>query len=208
MPLVLPPAMRRALLAAPLLALPIVLAFAKGGYFDSARLWAAVAVWALVVVVAVTERSPLPAGTPGRLALGGLAALTALTGLSLLWAPIGGQTADDLQRLLLYLGTLIAGIAVLRAPGPRRAVEPVLAGGIAAACAWALADRLGAIDLAPIASAGDRLAYPLTYWNASGAFAALGLVLGGRPDRRRRATARGCAPRRRRPRPCSASRCS
>ena len=39
--------MRRALLAVPLLALPIVLAFAKGGYFDTARLWAAVAVWAL-----------------------------------------------------------------------------------------------------------------------------------------------------------------
>jgi hypothetical protein len=169
--------MRRAALAVPLLALPPVLAFAKGGYFDEARLWAGAAAWALVIAVALTDRAPLPTGTPGRLATGGLAALTALTALSLLWAPIGGQTADDLQRLLLYLATLIAGIAILRAPAPRRAVEPVLLAGIAAACVWALADRLGAIELAPLASAGDRLAYPLTYWNASGALAALGLVL-------------------------------
>ena len=67
--------MRRALLAVPLLALPIVLAFAKGGYFDEARLWAGAAAWALVIVVALTDRAPLPAGTPGRLATGGLAAL-------------------------------------------------------------------------------------------------------------------------------------
>src|SRR5215217_3538539 len=188
------------LLAVPILALPIVLAFAKGGYFDQPRLWAGVAAWAVVAVVAVADRSPLPRGTPGRLALGGLAALTALTGLSLLWAPIAGQTADDLQRLLLYVGVMLAGIAVLRPPAVRRAVEPALLGGIACACVWALADRLGAIELTRVAAAGDRLAYPLTYWNASGAFAALGLILAaglaGDPDRPRglRAAAAAAAP--------------
>ena len=172
--------MRRAVpvvLAVPLLAGPAVLAFAKGGYFDGPRLWAGIAAWVLVAAVALTDGSPLPRATAGRVAVGGLAALTALTAASLAWAPIGGQAIDDLQRLLLYLGVLVAGIAILRAPGPRRAAEPALLAGIAAACVWALADRLGAIDLAPVVTAGDRLAYPLTYWNASGAFAALGLVL-------------------------------
>ncbi len=172
--------MRRALpvvLAVLLLSGPAVLAFAKGGYFDGPRLWAGIVAWALVATVALTDRSPLPRAAAGRFAVGGLAALTALTAASLAWAPIGGQAVDDLQRLLLYLGVLVAGIAILRAPGPRRAAEPALLAGIAAACVWALADRLGAIDLARVVTAGDRLAYPLTYWNASGAFAALGLVL-------------------------------
>jgi hypothetical protein len=172
--------MRRALpvlLAVPLLAGPAVLAFAKGGYFDGPRLWAGIGAWTLVAVVALTDGSPLPRAAPGRVAVGGLAVLTALTTASLLWAPIGGQAIDDVQRLLLYLGVLVAAVAVLRAPGPRRATEPALLAGIAVACVWALADRLGALDRAPVVSAGDRLAYPLTYWNASGAFAALGLVL-------------------------------
>src|SRR3954453_8538299 len=89
--------------AAPILLAPAALAFQKGGYFDAPRLWAGVAAWVLVAVVAVTVRDPLPRGTPGRLVLAGLAGLTVLTGLSLLWAPLGGPAADDLSRLLLYL---------------------------------------------------------------------------------------------------------
>ena len=35
----------------------------------------------------------------------------------------------------------------------------------------------GVVSLERVVSAGDRLAYPLTYWNGTGAFAAIGLVL-------------------------------
>jgi hypothetical protein len=152
---------------------PGLLACFNGGYFDGPRLWAAIAAWALLAIVAIALPRPLPASTPGRLALGGLAALTAWTALSLAWAPDAGAAADDLQRLLLYLPYLAAGIAVLR----RRLTEPLLLAAVTGACAYGLAERFGVIDLAAVVSAGDRLAYPLSYWNGTGAFGALGLVL-------------------------------
>lgn len=170
---------RSAVLAVPLLLAPGVLACFSGGYFDTARLRAGVAAWALLAAAALLLPEPLPRSGPARAALAGLAALTALTGLSLLWAPVAGPAVDDLQRLLLYLPAFAAAIAVLRDPAAARLAEPVLLGGIAAATAYGLSERLlpGLVELERVLSAGDRLAYPLSYWNAAGAFAALGLVL-------------------------------
>jgi O-antigen ligase len=182
----------RAVVALPLLIGPGLLACFDGGYFDGPRLWAAIAAWALLAVVAIALPRPLPASMPGRLALAGLAALTAWTALSLTWAPDGGPATDDLQRLLLYLPYLAAAIAVLR---PRE-TEPLLLLAIAGACAYGLSERFGLIDLEAVATAGDRLAYPLSYWNATGAFAAIGLILSaalagdtGRPPALRAAAA-------------------
>jgi hypothetical protein len=152
---------------------PGLLACFDGGYFDRPRLWAAIAAWALLAVVAVALPRPLPASTPGRLALGGLAALTVWTAVSLAWAPDGSPAGDDLQRLLLYLPYFAAAIAVVRRP----LAEPLLLAAITGACAYGLAERFGVIDLEAVATAGDRLAYPLSYWNATGAFAAIGLIL-------------------------------
>jgi hypothetical protein len=164
---------RLPVLIAPLLVLaPGLLACLDGGYFDGPRLFAAIAAWVLLAVAAVVLPRPLPASGPGRAALGGLAALTAWTALSLAWAPDAGAAADDLQRLLLYLPYLALAIAVLG-----RQTEPLLLLGITGACLYGLSDRFGLVDLQDIVTAGDRLAYPLSYWNATGAFAALGLVL-------------------------------
>jgi hypothetical protein len=87
-----------------LLAGGTVLAFFSGGFFDQPRIVAAVCAWLLVVVAALTAEHPLPRSLPGRLALGGLAALTALTVVSIAWAPLAGAALDDAQRTLLYLG--------------------------------------------------------------------------------------------------------
>jgi O-Antigen ligase len=164
-----------ALVAAVLLLGPGVLACLNGGYFDRPRLWAAIGAWALLAVVAIALPRPLPASTSGRLALGGLAALTAWTALSLNWAPDGSRAGDDLQRLLLYLPYLAAAIAVLEP----RLTEPLLLAAITGACAYGLSERFlpGLVDLATVGAAGDRLAYPLSYWNGTGAFAAVGLIL-------------------------------
>jgi O-antigen ligase len=159
--------------AVPLLLGPGLLACFNGGYFDRPRLWAAIAAWALLAVVAIALPRPLPASGPGRLALAGMAGLTAWTALSLTWAPDGGAAGDDLQRLLLYLPFLAAAIAVLRPA----LTEPLLLAAITGACAYGLSERFGLADLAEVATAGDRLAYPLSYWNGTGAFAALGLIL-------------------------------
>ncbi|MGH2949953.1 MAG: hypothetical protein ACRDPC_27440, partial [Solirubrobacteraceae bacterium] len=175
-------------LAVAVLLAPGVLACLRGGYFEEQRNVAAIVAW--LALAAALPRS-LP---PGRLALGGLAALTAWTGASLAWAPDGGAAANDLQRLLLYLPYFaLALLAVRHAPA-----EPLLLLGITAACGYGLADRFGLIELAPVVTAGDRLAYPLSYWNATGAFAAIGLILAaglaGDPESRYQLPAAAAAP--------------
>src|SRR3954471_8505337 len=176
-------------LAVPLLLGPGVLACFAGGYFDQPRLVAAIVAWAALAAVVVVAPSPLPAGGPARLGLAGLAALTAWTGLSLLWAPLGGPAADDLQRLLLYVAALAVGIYVLADPRVRPWAEPLLLAAVLGAILYGLSERLALPKFTPVLIAGDRLAYPLTYWNVTGAFAALGLVLAaglaGEPERPR-----------------------
>jgi hypothetical protein len=161
------------LAACGLLLLPAVLAFSRGGYFDAARLRAGIAACLLAALGALTGR--LPAGRAGRVALAGMAGLTAWTALSLAWAPLRGPALDDLERLVLYLAALFAAATLL----DRRRPEPWLLAGIVAAAAYGLSERLlpGVVSLADSAAAGDRLAQPLTYWNAQGALSALGLVL-------------------------------
>jgi hypothetical protein len=180
--------MRRRVLAVAaggLLLLPTILAFSRGGYFDAARIRAGIFACLLAAVAALL--APVPRA--GRVAIGGMAALTAWTALSLTWAPMGGPAIDDLERLVLYLAALVAASILLRT----RWVELALLAGIAAAAVYGLSERLlpGVVSLTPSAAAGDRLSQPLTYWNAQGALAAIGLVLaagliarGGERERR------------------------
>jgi hypothetical protein len=169
----------RLLLALVVLLGPIALVFAKGGYFDVPRLTAGALACALVVLTAATATHPLPRERAPRVALLGLALLTAWTAASIAWTPIAGVASDDLQRLLLYLACFTAALALLRAPEARRLVEPVLLAGIVAAALYGLSERLlpGLFALQTLPSANDRLAWPLTYWNAMGALCGMGLVL-------------------------------
>ena len=174
--------MRRAVTAvaaACLLIGPTVLAFFSGGYFSQPRLMAALAAWALVLALTVAGPAPLPRGLPGRLALGGLVALTVWTAISLAWAPLGGPAVAAVQRLVLYTGALVVAIGVLRVPWALRATEPALAAGATVVIGYGIAGRLlpGVLELARSESAGGRLEQPITYWNAEGALAAVGLVL-------------------------------
>jgi O-antigen ligase len=162
-----------------LLAAPAVLAFFSGGYFTHPRLIAAIAISTLVLALAVVGPAPLPRSTPGRLALAGLAGLAGWSALSILWAPQAGPAVQNVQRLLLYLGAFVAAIGILRNPRLRRATEPALAGGAALVIGYGLAGRLlpDLVELDSSRSAGGRLEQPLTYWNAEGVLAAMGLVL-------------------------------
>ena len=137
--------MRRAVLivaGACLLAAPTVLAFYSGGYFAQPRLIAGIVIWALVLCVTAVGPAPLPSTTPGRLALGGLVALTAWSALSILWAPQGGPAIQNVQRLVLYVGALLLAVGTLREAGLRRAVEPALAAGAAIVIGYGLAGRV------------------------------------------------------------------
>jgi hypothetical protein len=167
------------LAAVVLLAGPTALAIFQGGYFDPARLIAAMVAWILFAVAALVSPQPLPRSTGGRLALAGLVLLTAWTGASIAWAPLSAPATDALQRLLLYVAALGAAAALMREPLARRALEPALALGTLVVVGYGLSERLlpGVFDLKRSTGAGGRLEQPLTYWNAMGALAAIGALL-------------------------------
>jgi O-antigen ligase len=174
--------MRRAVVpvaAALLLGGPTVLAFFSGGYFAEPRLVAAIVAWTLVLALAVAGVVPLPRSRAGQVALAGLVLLTACSALSVSWAPLKGPAIQSVQRLVLYTGALLFAVGVLRIQRPLRAVEPALAAGSLVVIGYGLAGRLlpGIVELERSRSAGGRLEQPITYWNAEGALAAMGLVL-------------------------------
>ncbi len=173
---------RRAVLSgacAVLLIGPTVLAFFTGGYFDGPRLVAGVITWVLVAICALAAPRPLPHTRGGWLALGGLALLAAWTLASFTWAPVAGAAYHAGQRVVLYAGVLFAAAALLRARGAARATEPVLAAGTLIVIGYGLSERLlpGLLHFSRSVSAEGRLEQPLTYWNAMGELAAIGLVL-------------------------------
>jgi hypothetical protein len=180
-----------ALAGAMLVGGPTVLAFFSGGFFAQPRLVAAVLAWLLVALAALLAPRPLPRSLPGRLAIAGLLLLAGWSALSLLWAPLGDPAMQDVQRLALYCGYLIAAAAWLRAVPVRALVEPGLALGAALVVGYGMSGRFlpGLIHLAHSKLAFGRLEQPITYWNAMGLLAAIGAVLcarlagsAGRPD--------------------------
>ncbi len=165
-----------------MLAGPTALAFFSGGYFDGPRAWAGLLAWLAVVVAALAGAPLLPRDRAGRLAIAALAGLAAWTLLSMLWSPVVGDAYDAGQITMLYLGTLIAATALLRGEGAQRLVEPVLSAGALIVIGYGLSERVapGLLHFARSVSAEGRLEQPLTYWNAMGELAALGLVLSAR----------------------------
>ena len=174
---------RFALAAGTLLLLlgPTALAFFSGGYFEGTRAWAGLGAWLLVVLGAGLCCDARPFHGPSRLAFGGLLTLAALSLLSMLWAPIVSDAYGAAQIMVLYLGELLAA-SLLLDRSRARAVEPLLAGGALIVIGYGLAGRLlpGILHFNNLIAADGRLYEPLTYWNAMGELAALGLVLGVR----------------------------
>lgn len=160
-----------------MLAGPTLLAFWSGGYFSGPRAWAGLLAWAAVALAVLAGAPVLPRWRWSWLALAGLAGLAAWTLLSMLWAPVVANAYGAGQICVLYLGVLLAATMVLR--GVQRLVEPALAGGALIVIGYGLSERMlpGVLHFARSVSAEGRLEQPLTYWNAMGELAALGLVL-------------------------------
>jgi hypothetical protein len=158
------------------------LAFFSGGYFDTARAWAGLAAWLLVVAAGLLTPRSLPRSRAAWLALGGLFAFGGWTLLSILWAPIAGNAYHAGQIVFLYLGALLAAAMLLSELTVQRLVEPALAAGALIVTGYGISERLlpGVLHFARSVSAQGRLEQPLTYWNAMGELAALGFVLSAR----------------------------
>jgi len=164
-----------------LLAGPTIVAFRAGGYFEETTQVAGIVAWIVVAVLAIVADAPiLPRTLAARLALGGLAGYALWVLLSrLTWAPLAGPAGEDAQRDALYVAVLIAGALAWRPREWARSVEAVLALGILVVVGYGVLGRVlpGLIELHPSRRAGGRLDQPLTYWNAMGAVAAMGVVL-------------------------------
>src|SRR5947199_4555163 len=121
----------------------------------------------------------VPAAAPGRAALAALAAYAAWVAIASTWSPIAFDGRADVQRALLYLAAFAAAAAAWRSRARLAWLEPALAAGTVVVIGYGLSGRLapGVVTLHRSFSAGGRLEQPLTYWNATGALAAIGFVL-------------------------------
>ena len=94
------------------------------------------------------------------------------------WSDAAGRAAIEFDRALLYLFVLVLFGFVARRDGDLRLLLRWLAGAVCAVCVVAfLARLLPQVFNSAELYGNDRLTFPLTYWNAMGIFAALGLVL-------------------------------
>jgi len=188
-----------------LFALPTVLAFFAGGYFAGPRRVAIVVAWTLAAIAIVVTPHALRAWAwPPRLCvLVGLCLLAAWTFLSATWAPVPARAVQYGEIASLYLGTLVAATTLTGNTRTRRAVEPALSAGAVLVILYGLSERLlpGVLHFARTSFSLGRLEQPLTYWNAEGELAAIGLVLSariagddGRGRRVRMAAAASCCP--------------
>lgn len=159
--------------------LPAGLAFSAGGYFAVGRSIGLIVAFSAFALCALFAPSVFPKTLEGRLTLGGLIALCATTAALVAGAPAAGPAFADFQRLLLYVVFLAAAMAVVASPRLRALCLPTLLGGITVVCAYAILGRClpSAFEQTNSIAAQGRLEQPISYWNALGIYAGLGLVI-------------------------------
>lgn len=153
--------------------------FNGGGYFPASQAFAA-----LVLAIALALRmwfasEPLAGFGPWTLVCGGaLAMYGAWTVLSGQWSDAPGRALIELDRVLLYLLAFLLFASFVRTTDRIRLMVRGVAAGIVLVCVIGLITRVlpDVWHIAPDIQQG-RLSYPLTYWNALGLLAAIGLVL-------------------------------
>jgi O-antigen ligase len=180
-------AARLAVAALPALA-TLYLAFDAGGFFVAAPAVVAAALGVALVLRIVLAKAPFAGLGPGlSLVAGALGLYAVWTLASALWSHAPAQAMIEFDRaLMLLLATTLLGSF----PRDRRTLLwaiRALAAAMVLVAGAGLATRL-APDLlaAPAGVENNRLAYPLTYWNALGVFAAIAIVLCAQLASRRR----------------------
>jgi hypothetical protein len=152
----------------------VTLAVDRGGYRAVSWGWAGLA-FAWVAAAGLVLR---PRATRYELAfVGGLAAFTGWTALSVAWTSSQTQTVLQVERALVYVLGAAAVVAVVRSDSYRALLWGVWVGA-AAVCAYGLLTRLAPNRLGFVDGlANNRLEAPIGYWNGLGVFAAMAMVL-------------------------------
>jgi O-antigen ligase len=168
-----------ALLLALPAALTVFLAFNSGGMFEVTT--AFVALLVLVVAALAVALAPRPlAGLSrlGAIACGLLALFALWTVLSAQWSDAPGRALVSFDRVLLYLAVLALFACVPRSEQRFRWLLRGLLVATAAIALTGLASRL-LPDLWPTTTGlvGDRLSYPITYWNTFALLVGMACIL-------------------------------
>ncbi|HYM56999.1 MAG TPA: O-antigen ligase family protein [Solirubrobacteraceae bacterium] len=155
------------------------LAFFAGGFFPGVTATAAVLAAIGVVLRLTLADRPFEGWSAGlSIAAGSLALLAVWTLGSSQWSGAPARALVEFDRALLYLAVLVLfGLFAARSSDLATLLRWV-AGVVCLVCVVALASRLLPATFPTDGVFGnDRLAFPLTYWNAMGMFATLGLIL-------------------------------
>jgi hypothetical protein len=157
----------------------VYLSFNAGGFFVAAPAIAAVVIALVLLLRTTLARSPF-AGIGRAAALGGLllALFATWTLASGFWSGAPARALLEFDRALLYLFVFLLFAALGRTHGHVSWLIRSVALGILVVCTIALITRV-APDVWPISADihSDRLAYPLTYWNALGLLGVFGAIL-------------------------------
>lgn len=156
----------------------VYLSFNAGGFFVVPPALVAVVLLIGLLLHATLARRPFAgiSGT-GAVAIAGLALFALWTLLSAAWSHAPARAMIEFDRALLYVAALVLAAAFPWSPSRLRAMLAGLTVAAAVVGGIALITRLlpEIWPLAPNVSP-DRLSYPLTYWNALGLLAGIGLV--------------------------------
>jgi O-antigen ligase len=164
-------------------ALVSYLALSDGGYDTIVRDQVGVAVWWIVLLGALAGILPGRIGPAGWVAIGLLAGFALWTGLATSWSESAERSTIELGRVVTYLGVLVLAIALQGRAAARHTING-LACAIGFVTLLAVLSRLHpqwfpANDHPEFLGQGSarKLSYPLNYWNALAAFAAMGVPL-------------------------------
>ena len=161
-----------------LAALTLYLGFNAGGFFAGTTAVVTIALSLLSAICLLFLPRPLGNLTPALLVpLALLAGFAAWTLGSATWSGGSARALIEFDRALLYVLVLVFFGCHRRRQGQARLGDRGLAAAAVAICAAGWMTRVAA-DVWPIALdvRPERLSFPLTYWNALGLLAALGLV--------------------------------
>jgi hypothetical protein len=160
-------------------ALVVFMGFNAGGYFPAAPAVASIVLAQVLLVRIVCARHPFEGLAPVTLvAIAALGLYAVLTLASALWSHSLSRALIEFDRACLYLLLLILFGTVRASASNVRWLIRGLVLGVSLVCLAGLISRV-APDVWHTAPdvANERLSYPVTYWNALGLLAALGLVL-------------------------------
>jgi O-antigen ligase len=160
-------------------ALIVYLGFSGGGFFTGTVSFGAVLVLQMLVLRILLADHPLAGATrPLAVTVGALALFTLWVLASTLWSDSTSRALTEYSRALLYLAVLVVmGLLPRQAWRIGWIVRSTAIGAVIVCTAGLISRVLPEVWPTAEGVANNRLSFPLTYWNALGLLAAIGLVL-------------------------------